>query len=114
MVAAEAEGQGEGQGQRAVVRRRADQFNMTDLMAGGDFGRGESVVDDILVVSEDEGEGGGRMAVEGGPGYRKAFTVPAAAMKSVLPEVQRQEEDKGRRGQRAVGAAGSVDSGVRT
>ena len=29
-------------------------------MVGVDVGRGESVVDDILVVSKDEGEGAGR------------------------------------------------------
>ena len=51
-----------------------------DLMAGLDAGRGESVVDDILVVSEDEGEGARGMAVEGGPGQPTAPNVPAAAM----------------------------------
>ena len=35
-------------------------------MAGADAGRGESVVDDILLVSEGEGEGARMMAVEGG------------------------------------------------
>ena len=114
VVAAEAEGQGEGQRQQAVVRRRADLSNMADLMAGGDVGRREWVVDDILVVSEDEGEGARRMVVEGGPGQPTAPKVPAAAMKSILPEVRRQEEDKSRRGQRAAGAAGSGDSSVRT
>ena len=114
MVAVEAKGQGEGQGQRAVVRRRADPVNMADLTAGRDVGRGESVIDDILVVSEDEGEGARRMGVEGGPGQPSAPNVPAAAMKSILPEVRRQEEDKGRRGQLAGGAAGSGDSSVRT
>ena len=53
MVAAEAEGQGEEQGQQAVVRPRADLFNLAELMPGGDVGQGGSVVDDILVVSED-------------------------------------------------------------
>ena len=114
MVAAEAEGQGEEQGQQAVVRRRADPFIIAELMAGGDVGRGESVVDDILVVSEDEGEEARRMAVEGGPGQPTAPNVPAAAMKSVLPEVRRKEEDKGRRGKPAAGAAESGDSSVRT
>ena len=109
-----AEGQGEGQGQQAVVRRRANRFNMAELMAGGDVGRGESVVNDILVVLEDEGEGARRMTVEGGPGQLTAPNVPAAALKSILPEVRRKEEDKGRRGQPAAGAAGSGDSSVRT
>ena len=47
MVAAEAEGKEEGQGQRAVVRR-ADPFNIADVLVGVDSGRGESVVADIL------------------------------------------------------------------
>ena len=38
VVAAEAEGQGEDQGQQAVVRQRADPFNLAELMAGGDLG----------------------------------------------------------------------------
>ena len=74
----------------------------------------ESVIADILEVSEDEGEGAGRMAVEGGPGQPSAPNVPAAAMKSILPEVRRQEEGKGRRGQLEAGAAGSGDSSVST
>ena len=114
VVAAEAEGKGEGQGQRAVVRQGADPFNIADVMAGVDIRKGESIVDDILVVSEDEGEGARRMAVEGGPGQLTPPNVPAAAMKSILPEVRRQEEGKGGRGQPAAGAAGSGDSSVRT
>ena len=74
--------------------------------------RRESVVADILKVSEDEGEGVGRMAVEGGPGQPSAPNVPAAAMKSILPEVRRQEKGKGGRGQPEAGAAGSGDSSV--
>ena len=74
--------------------------------------RRESVVADILEVSEDEGEGAGRMAVEGGPGQLSAPNLPAAAMKSILPEVRRQEEGKGGRGQLEAGAAGSGDSSV--
>ena len=104
MVAAEADGQGEGQGQQAVVRRPADPFNLAELMAGTDVGQGGSVFDDILVVSEDEGEDARRMAVEGGPGQVTAPYVPAAAMKFIVPEVRRKEEDKGRRGQPAAGA----------
>ena len=94
MVAAGAEGQGEKQGEQAEARRRADPFNLaeSDRLGG-------SVVDDILVVSEDEGEEARRMAIEGGPGQQAAPNVPAAAMKSVLPEVRRKEEGKSRRGQ---------------
>ena len=114
VVAAEAEGKGEGRGQRAVVRRRADPFNIADVMAGVDVGRGESVVDDIVVVSEDEGEGARGMTVEVGPGQPMAPNVPAAAMKSILLEVRRREEGKGGRGQPAAGAAGSRDSSART
>ena len=113
-VAAEAEGKGEGKGQRAVGRRRADPFNIADVMAGVDGWRGESVVDDILVGSEDEGEGARRMPVEGGPGQPTAPNVPAPAMKSILPEVRRQEDGKGGRGQQTASAAGSGDSSVRT
>ena len=119
-VAAGAEGQGEGQGQRAAEGPVADLFNVVDVRAGVDVGRKqwrsqrESVIADILEVSEDEGEGAGRMAVEGGPGQPSAPNVPAAAMKSILPEVRRQEEGKGGRGQLEAGAAGSGDSSVST
>ena len=95
-------------------RRRADPFNIADVMAGVDAEGGESVVDDILVVLEDEGEGARRMALEGGPGQPTAPNVPAAAMKSILPEVRRQEEGKGGRRQQAASTAGSGDSSVRT
>ena len=114
VVAAEADGKGEGQGERAASRRRVDPFNIADVMAAVDAGRGESVVDDILVVSEDEREEARRMEVEGVPGQPTAPNVPAAAMKSILPEVRRQEEGKGGRGQQAASAAGSRDSSVRT
>ena len=112
VVAAEAEGQGEEQGQQAVLRRRADPFDPAELMAGGDVRQGGSAVDDILGVSEDEGEEARRMAVEGGSGQPALPNVLAAAMKSILPEVLRKEEDKGRRGQPAAGAAESRDSSV--
>ena len=117
-VAQGAGGQGEGQGQQAAEGPRADPFNIADVMAGVDMGRREwrdrreSVVADILEVSEDEGEGAWRMAMEGGPGQPWAPNVPAAAMKSILPEVRRQEEGKGGRGQQEAGAAGSGDSSV--
>ena len=113
-----AEGQGEGQGQRAAEGPRADPSNIADVMAGVDMRRREwrhrreSVVAEILEVSEDEGEGTGRMALEGGPGQPSAPDVLAAAMKSILPEVQRQEEGKGGRGQPEAGAAGSGDSSL--
>ena len=74
----------------------------------------ESVIADILEVSENEGEGAGRMTVEGGPGQPSAPNVPAAAMKSILPKLRRQEEGKGGRGQLEAGAAGSGDSSVST
>ena len=117
-VAAGAEGQGEGRGQRAAKGPQADLFNIADVRAGVDMrrrewrGRRELVVADILEVSEDEGEGAGRMAVEGGPGQSSAPNVPAAAMKSILPKVRRQEEGKGGRGQPEAGAAGSRDSSI--
>ena len=117
-VAAEAEGQGEGQGQRAAEGPGADPCNVVDVRVGMDMRRREwrsqreSVVADILEVSKDEGEGAGRMAVEGGPGRPSALNGPAAAMKSILPEVRRQEEGKGGRGQLEAGAAGSGDSSV--
>ena len=117
-VAAGAEGQGEGQGQTAAEGPRADPFNVVDVRAGMDMRRREwrsqreSVVPDILEVSEDEGEGARRMAVEGGTGQPSAPNMPAAAMKSILPEVRRQEEGKGGRGQLEAGAAGSGDSSV--
>ena len=76
--------------------------------------RRELVIADILEVLEDEGEGAGRMAVDGGPGQPSAPNVLAAAMKSILPEVRRQEEGKGGRGQLEAGAAGSGDSSVST
>ena len=52
------------------------------------------------------------MVVEGGPGQPSAPNVPAAAMKFILPEVRRQEEGKGGRGQLEAGAAGSGDSSL--
>ena len=117
-VAAGAEGQGEGQGQRAAEGPGADPFNVVDVGAGMDMRRREwrsqreSVIANILEVSEDEGEGAGRMAVEGGPGQQSAPNVPAAAMISILPEVRRQEEGKGGRGQLEAGATRSGDSSV--
>ena len=119
-VAAGLEGQGEGQGQRAAEGPGADPFKVVDVRAGMDMrrregrSRRESVIADILEVSENEGEGAGRMAVEGGPGQQSAPNVPAAAMKSILPEVRRQEKGKGGSGRLEAGAAGSGDSNVST
>ena len=119
-VAAGAEGQREAQGQRAAEGPGADPLSVGDVRADVDVRRKEwrsqreSVIADILEVSEDEGEGAGRMAVEGGPGQPLAPNVPAAAMKSILPEVRRQEEGMGGRGQLEAGAAGSGDSSVST
>ena len=100
-VAAGAEGQGKGQGQRAAEGPGVDPFSFGDVRADVDVRRKErrsqreSVIANILEVSQDEGEGAGRMAVEGGPGQPLGPNVPAAAMKSILPEVRRQEEGKG-------------------
>ena len=119
-VEAGAEGQGEGQGQRAAEGPGVDPFSVGDVRADVEVGRREgrsqreSVIADILEVSEGEGEGAGRMVVEGGPGQLSAPNVPAAAMKSILLEVRRQEEGKGGRWQLEAGAAGSGDGSVST
>ena len=111
-------GKGRGSGKGRRKGPRADPFNVADVGAGMDMRRREwrsqreSVVADILEVSEDEGDGAGRMAVEGGPRQPSAPNVPAAAMKCILLEVRRQEEGKGGRGQLEAGAAGSRDSSV--
>ena len=109
VVAVGAEGQGVERAEQAVAGRRADPFNLaeSDRLDG-------SVVDDILLVSENEGEGARRMTVEGGPGQPAAPKGPAAAMKYILTEVQRKGEGKRRRGRAEGGAAESRGSGVRT
>ena len=90
-----------------------DPFSVGDVRADVEVRRREgrsqreSVIADILEVSEDEGEGAGRMAVEGGQGQPSAPNVPAAAIEPILPELWRQEEGKGGRGQLEAGAAGS-------
>ena len=114
-MAAGAERRGEGQGQRAAEGSRADPFNFADVLVRVDMRRREwreSVVADIFKVSDDEGEGAGRMAVVGGPGQPLAPNVLAAAMKSILPEVRRQEEGKGRRGRPGAAAAGRAGRAV--
>ena len=76
-LVAGAEGQGKGQGQRAAEGPRADPFNVVDVRAGMDMSKREwrsqreSVVADILAVSEDEGGGGG----EDGDGGRPRTAV---------------------------------------
>ena len=113
-------GKGRGRGKGRRKGPGADPFNVVDVRAGMDMRRREwrsqreSVIADILEVSEDEGEGAGRMAVEGGPGQPSAPNVLAAAIWSIPPEVRRQEEGKGGRGQLEAGAAGSGDSSVST
>ena len=74
------------------------------------------MVDDILVVSEDEGEEARRMAVAGGQRQLTAPDVPAAAMKLILPHVRRKEQGKGRRGRterewQRAGTAGCAQEG---
>ena len=52
------------------------------------------------------------MAVEAGPGQPAAPNVPAAAMKSILLEVQRKKEGKSRQGRAEAGVAEGGHSGV--
>ena len=109
VAATGAGGKGEERGEHAAARPRVDPFNLaeSDRLGG-------SVVADILVVSEGEGEEARRMAVEGGQGQPMAPNEPPAAMKSILPEVQRKEEGKCRRGRTGAGTAEGRDSRVRT
>ena len=108
VAAAGAARKGEERGKPAAAQLRVDPFNLaeSDRLEG-------SVFADILVISKDEGEEARRMAMEGGQWQPTAPNVPAAAMKSILPEVQRRKEGKGRRGQTAAGAAERGDSGLR-
>ena len=80
VAAAGAGGNGEERGEHAAASPRGDPFNLaeSDRLGG-------SVVADILVVSEDEGEEARRMALEGGQGQPTASNVRAAAIKSILP-----------------------------
>ena len=67
-----------------------------DLFSPAESDRpGASVVADILEVSEEEGEGMGKMVVARGQRPPRLPNVPAAALKSILPAVQRREEGKG-------------------
>ena len=109
MIAAGAEGQGQELGEQAVARQWGDPFNLAESDR-----LDKSVVDDILVVSEDEGEEARRMAVEGDPGQQVAPNVLATAMKSILSEVRRKKQGKSRRGGAQAGVAEGGNSGVRT
>ena len=109
VAAAGAGGKGEERGEPAAAQPRAVPFNPADNER-----LGGSVVADILPVSEDEGEGAGRIAVEGVQRQPTARIVPAATMKLILLEVQRKGECKGRRGRTGAGAAEGGDSGVCT
>ena len=101
--------EGEERWEHPAARPRLDAFKPAERdWLGGSLGA------DILVVSEDEGEEARRMAVEGGQRQPMAPNVPAAAMKSILPEVRKKEEGKGTRGRTGAGAAEGGDSGVRT
>ena len=107
VVEAGVQGQGKERGDQAVARRRADPFNLaeSDRLGG-------SLVDNIILVSEDQGEEARRMALERGQRQPAAPNVPAAAMKCILSEVRRKEEGKSRRGQAGAGAAEGGDRGV--
>ena len=108
VAAAGAGGKGEERGEHAAALPRADLFNLADSdMLGG------SVVADILVVSENQGEEAGRMAMAGSRRQPTAPNVPAGAMKSILPEVRRKEEAKFRIGRTGARAAEGWNSGVR-
>ena len=72
------------------------------------------MVVNILDVSEVEGKGTRRTPVAGGQRQPAAPYVPAAAMKSIPPAVQRKEEGKGRPGRTGAGAAEGGDSEMRT
>ena len=52
--------------------------------------------------------------MQGGQGQLAAPNEPAAAMKSILPDVRRKEEGKSWRGGAGAGAAEAGNSGVRT
>ena len=105
MVAAGAGEQGEERGEQAVARRRAHPFNLaeSDRLDGS-----------VLLVSEAKGDEARRMAVEEGSGQPAALNVPAAVMKSILPEEGGKEEGTSRRERAEVGAAESGGSRVCT
>ena len=104
--AAGAGGKGGKQGESDATGPLAETFTPAESDRPG-----ASVVTDILEVSEEEGEGAGRMAVVGGQRQLVAPNVPAAAIKGILPAVQRKEEGKGERGQPGTGVTGCVSTG---
>ena len=104
----EEEGVGKGgeRGEPKVKEPRADPFNPAE------FDRVDiSVVEDILEVSDTEAEEAGReggKAVAGGHRQPAAPNVPAAAMVSILPEVQGKGKGKGGKGHQGAGGKGQA------
>ena len=102
-AAAGAGGQGEERGEHAAAWPWAEPFNLAESNRLGGL---------VLVVSEDEGEEARMMAVKGGQRKQTAPNMPAASMKSILPEVQRKEKCKGSEDQQEAGqGAGATEGG---
>ena len=78
VTAAGAGGKGEERGEHAAARPRADPFNLAESNR-----LDWSVVADILLVSEDEGEEASRMAVKAGQRQPTAHNGAEAAIKSI-------------------------------
>ena len=72
------------------------------------------MVAETLEVSDEEGEGAERMVMAGGQRQPAAPNVAAAAMKWILPEVQRKEEGKGGQGRPGTGGTGHGGTGEST
>ena len=104
MAAAEVDGKGGERGEPAAAKPRGDPFNPAESNRLSRW-----MVADILVVSEEEGEGTKRMAVAGGQRQPTAPNGRAAAVKFILPAVRRKEEGKGRRGRTGAGGAEGGD-----
>ena len=94
-------GKGGGQGEPKLKGPRADPFNQAEYDRVGTL-----VVDDVVEVLEVRAEETGRMAVGGGQRQAAAPNVPAAAMKSILPEVQGKGDGKGGKGRQGGGGTG--------
>ena len=107
--AAGAGGKRGGRGGPMAAGRRLVPFNPAESDRPG-----TSVVADILEVTEEEGEGGGRMVVAGGHRQLAAPNVQAPAMKSILPAVQRKEEGKCGQGRPRTRFQGHVGTGGHT